>query len=261
MATTTVALGYPTHKANFEIRCEAKTAASVLDMARAAVVTRGEAVFAALRGDILAGRLTPGARLPFSELCARYDASTGVLREGLSRLVEQGLVRLEPQQGYRVAPLSEHDLAELTAARVRIETLVLADAIDEGDLAWESRLTALHHTLSRTPQVDQDDPARFSEAWTLAHADFHAAILSGCRNSRLRGLADGLRDSAELYRQWSRPLGHDHARDIPGEHRALLEAALARDTDTAVSVLTDHINHTTAVLLHDAATSATRITA
>lgn len=227
-------------------------------MAHAAATTRGEAVFAALRGDILAGRLTPGSRLPFAELSTRYDASTGVLREGLSRLVEQGLVRLEPQQGYRVTPLSQHDLAELTAARIQIETLVLAAAIAEGDLAWESRLTAVHHTLSRTPQVDSEDPARFSEAWTLAHADYHAAILSGCRNSRLRGLADGLRDSAELYRQWSRPLGHDHDRDIPGEHRALLEAALARDTDTAVAVLTAHIEHTTAVLLDQAATAEGR---
>ncbi|MEJ2862188.1 GntR family transcriptional regulator [Actinomycetospora flava] len=211
--------------------------------------TRGEAVFGALRSDILAGRLTPGARLPFADLCARYGASTGVLREGLSRLVEQGLVRLEPQQGYRVTPLSEQDLVDLTEARVQIETLVLSAAIAEGDLAWESRLTALHHTLSKTPQVDQADPARFSEAWTRAHADYHAAVLSGCGNARLRGLADGLRASAELYRQWSRPLGQDHHRDIAGEHRALLDAVLARDTDTALAVLTAHIQHTSAVLL------------
>jgi DNA-binding GntR family transcriptional regulator len=218
-------------------------------MARAVTLTRGETVFAALRADILAGRLVPGARLPFAELCARYEASTGVVREALSRLVEQGLVRVEPQQGYRVTPLSEHDLAELTEARVQVETLVLAAAIAEGDLAWESRLTAVHHTLSRTPQVDEDDPARFNEAWTRAHAEYHAAVLSGCRNSRLRQLADGLRDSAELYRQWSRPLGHDQDRDIAGEHRALLDAALARDTEAAVAVLTAHIRHTTEVLL------------
>ncbi len=216
--------------------------------------TRGEAVFAAVRADILAGRLTPGSRLPFAELCGRYDASMGVLREALSRLAEQGLVRVEPQQGYRVTPLSVEDLADLTAARVRIEGLVLRDAVAQGDLAWESQVIALHHTLTRTPQTDPDDPARLGEAWTHAHAAFHAGVLAGCANRRLRTIADGLRDSAELYRQWSRPLGHDEDRDVAGEHRALLDAVLARDPETAVGVLTRHIEHTTAVLLDEAAT-------
>ena len=212
-------------------------------------------MFAAVRGDILAGRLTPGSRLPFAELCARYDASMGVLREALSRLAEQGLVLVEPQQGYRVTPLSVEDLADLTAARVRIEGLVLREAIDAGDLGWESQVIAQHHTLVRTPQVDPADPGRFAEAWTGAHAAFHASVLAGCGNRRLRVIADGLRDSAELYRQWSRPLGHDEDRDIAGEHRALLDAVLARDAETAVGVLTRHIEHTTAVLLDHAATN------
>lgn len=217
--------------------------------------TRGEVVFASLRGDILAGRLTPGSRLPFAELCARYDASMGVLREALSRLAEQGLVRVEPQQGYRVTPLSAEDLAELTAARVRIEGLVLREAIAQGDLAWESQVIALHHTLARTPQTDPADPARLGEAWVVAHAAFHAGVLAGCANRRLRAIADGLRDSAELYRQWSLPIGHDNDRDVAGEHHALLDAVLARDAETAVGVLTRHIEHTTAVLLDAAATS------
>lgn len=223
-------------------------------MNRSSVVTRGESVYTALRGDILAGRLTPGARLPFAELTARYTASTGVLREGLSRLVEQGLVRLEPQRGYHVMALSTSDLAELTAARTSIEALVLRAAVAEGDLAWESALTARHHTLSRTPLVQPGDPDRLADDWTRAHAAYHHAVLAGCRNRRLRDIADGLRDSAEVYRQWSRPLGHDHDRDIAGEHRALLDAALARDADTAVAVLTSHIEHTSRVLLDETAT-------
>lgn len=212
-------------------------------------------MFGSLRADILAGRLTPGSRLPFAELCARYDASMGVLREALSRLAEQGLVRVEPQQGYRVTPLSVEDLADLTAARVRIEGLVLREAIAEGDLGWESQVIALLHTLARTPQTDPDDPARLGEAWTRAHAAFHAGVLAGCGNRRLRAVADGLRDSAELYRQWSLPLGHAGDRDIAGEHRALLDAVLERDADNAVTVLTRHIEHTTEVLLDQAATT------
>jgi DNA-binding GntR family transcriptional regulator len=43
-------------------------------------------------------------------------------------------------------------------------------------------------------------------------------------------------------------VGGDRDRDAPAEHRAMLEAALARDPDRAVAVLTAHIGRTAAVL-------------
>lgn len=64
-------------------------------------------------------------------------------------------------------------------------------------------------------------------------------------------IAESLRDAAELYRQWSVPLGHAH-RDIAGEHRAILEAVLARDVDAASAALATHIEATTKVLLDHA---------
>ena len=103
--------------------------------------------------DILAGRLTPGAKLPFAELVARYGGSTSVIREGLARLVEQGLVQAEPQHGFRVVPLSIGDLDDLTTARCELEGLVLRLSIEAGDLEWESGIVAAHHTLERTPMA------------------------------------------------------------------------------------------------------------
>lgn len=211
--------------------------------------TRGEEVYARLRADILAGRLPPGSRLPFAELCSRYDTSVGVVREGLSRLTEQGLVRAEPQYGYRVTPVSAEDLRHLTEARIGIETLVLRSAIESGDVSWESGALAAHHTLHRTPQQEPDDPQRMSEAWAAAHGAFHAALLNGCPNPRLLGIALALRDSAELYRRWSVPVGHDEDRDVTGEHRQILDAALARDAERATTYLAGHLERTASVLL------------
>ena len=106
-----------------------------------------------MRSDILAGHLTPGAKLPFAELVARYGGSTSVIREGLTRLVEQGLVQAEPQHGFRVVPLSISDLDDLTTARCELEGLVLRLSIAAGDLEWESAIVAAHHTLERTPMT------------------------------------------------------------------------------------------------------------
>jgi DNA-binding GntR family transcriptional regulator len=219
-----------------------------------AAPTRTEQVYARMRSDILAGHLTPGAKLPFAELVARYGGSTSVIREGLTRLVEQGLVQAEPQHGFRVVPLSISDLDDLTTARCELEGLVLRLSIAAGDLEWESAIVAAHHTLERTPMAPQsndtfDDPGALSDEWRAAHARFHNALIAGCPNVRLRTMASSLRDAAELYRSWSGRVGHDQHRDIPGEHGAIAEAVLSRDVERAVAELTTHLRRTADLLI------------
>jgi DNA-binding GntR family transcriptional regulator len=211
--------------------------------------TRTDFMYSRLRADILGGRLAPGSRLKFPELCVQFDASVGVVREALIRLAEQGLVRSQAHQGFTVTPLSFDDLAELTDVRLEIEGLVLRRALADGDIAWESRVLAAHHFLERTPLALAGDPRRLSDAWAAAHAEFHQAVLDGCSSRRLRLIAAGLRDEAELYRRWSLPLGNEPDRDLPTEHRQLMEAALARDEEAAANVLQQHIQHTTRLLV------------
>jgi len=210
-------------------------------MAKTLTGTRVDDVQQRLRSDILAGRLRPGDRLKFPTLCEQFKVSAGVVREALSRLADQGLVRMQPHQGFQVTPLSYDDLRELTSARIQIETMVFRMSVEQGDLEWETGTVAAHHMLARTPVQDPDDPSRPNEAWDEVHAAFHKALLSGCPNRRLLDIAMRLREEAELYRHWSLSLRNDNHRDAAGEHQQLMEAAVARDADLAVERLTAHI--------------------
>jgi DNA-binding GntR family transcriptional regulator len=215
----------------------------------ASVATRAEQVYADLRADILAGRVLPGTKLRLVELTERHGCSMTVVREALTRLSEQGLVQSEPQHGFHVTPLSDDDLEDLTTARCELEGLVLRMSIVHGDIAWESAVVAAHHALDRTAIESDADPQVMSDEWTQAHSGFHAALLSACPNQRLLNMAMSLRDAAELYRRWSRPIGHDDDRDVAGEHRALVVAALGGDADGAVRLLEDHLRRTTRALV------------
>jgi DNA-binding GntR family transcriptional regulator len=209
-----------------------------------APTTRAEQVFVELRVDILTGRFSPGQKLRFAELTDRYGASTTVVREGLTRLAELGLVVASPQQGFQVTPLSVGDLIDLTTARCDIEELALRYAIAHGDLRWESDLVASCHTLERTGArlIETRDPellAQISIAWASARRGYHTALFAGCPNLRLQAFASSMRDAAELYRPWMPPLDRDVDPTI--EHRACADAALARDADLAVALLRQHV--------------------
>ncbi|AWS43645.1 GntR family transcriptional regulator [Streptosporangium sp. 'caverna'] len=203
--------------------------------------TRVDAVWLSLQSDILAGRLRPGERLKFPPLSKRFGLSPSVIREALNRLADQGLVRMQPHQGFQVTPLSAVDLRELVEVRVHVETEVFRRAIEHGDLRWETNIVATHHMLARTPEKDPDDPARTNEAWDEAHSAFHRALLLGCTNKRLLDLATRLRQEFKLYRHLSDSLGDDSERDPAGEHKQLADAAIARDGASAVEQLAAHI--------------------
>jgi DNA-binding GntR family transcriptional regulator len=209
-----------------------------------APTTRAEQVFASIRVDILTGRFAPGQKLRFADLIDRYGASTTVVREGLTRLSELGLVVAHPQQGFQVTPLSVADLVDLTTARCDIEDLALRYAIAHGDLRWESDLVAACHTLQRTGArlVAEHDPSSLADisiAWAGARRGYHSALFAGCPNQRLLAFAASMRDAAELYRPWMPPF--DRSVDPTVEHIACAEAALARDPDLAVALLRQHV--------------------
>lgn len=211
--------------------------------------TRAALAYEELRRDILNGRYEPGSRLRLEELSERYAVSSSVLREVLPRLVGQGLALQLPQQGFRVMSISTVDLHQLTEARVVVETLVLRQSLAHGDADWEAQVVATHHRLSRTPHILPTGD--INEEWAVAHNRFHNALLAGCANERLRGIAASLRDSAEVYRHWSKSSAKVQQRDIAGEHLALQDLAIKRDVKAATQALRRHIELTTELLLRN----------
>lgn len=201
-----------------------------------------------LRADLLACRLQPGSRLKIGELCQSLSVSLSAVREALSRLTSEGLVVAEPQRGFRVAPISADELSDLTQVRAQIEGMCLERAIAVGDVGWEARLVAAFHRLSRTPEREPGDPQRMNEAWSAAHAAYHEALVAACDSPWLLRLRATLYAQSERYRRLSVPLA-EIARDLNREHQDIIDAAFARDSGRARTLMTRHLELTTRILL------------
>jgi DNA-binding GntR family transcriptional regulator len=213
-----------------------------------AAVTRTDHAHDRIRADILSGRIAPGAPLRLAAIAGDLSVSMSVVREALTRLAGQGLVTATPNPGFRVIPLSREDLLDLTSLRVMLECRALESSVAAGDVRWEGDVVSAHHVLERTP-ISPPGHIAASEEWMRAHATFHDALVAECGSPRLLALVRSLRDSTEIYRQWSGPIGAERGRDILGEHRALMELATARRASEASEALRAHIQCTTDLLL------------
>lgn len=205
---------------------------------------------ARIRQDIINGKLAPGSRLRLKELAAGYDVGVIPLREALSRLANSGFVSAADQKGFSVGQISAAEITDITAARLHIECKALADSIRQGDVEWESRVLAAHHRLERLSIVEGPERLLKPE-WERAHELFHHALISGCNSPTLLHLCAALRDQTARYRFLSMHYAESTVRNVPHEHRQLMEATLAKDVDKACDLLAAHYQATTdSVLKH-----------
>lgn len=211
--------------------------------------TRAGDVLARMRSDIISCTLKPGAKLRFETLRELYEVSFSTLREALSRLVAEGLVVAEGQRGFMVAPVSLSDLTDLTDVRVLIERECIRRAIADGDDRWEADIIATYHRMDRL-QTRLGPTYYLSDEWAKLHGAFHLSLVAACNSPNLLEIRRKLFERAHRYRRMSSQFRPQwRAKDV--EHKMIMDAVIARDTETARDLIERHIRETTAnVIAH-----------
>ena len=188
-----------------------------------------DALADALRREILDGELPAGSRLRERELCEAYGVARHSLRAALRALAADGLVRIEPHRGARVAQLSADDvrwLYELRAA-LEIEAAHLALERNGGKLP-----PAVHEALARL------QAACDTGAWSAvneAHAGLHQAIVAAANSPRIAAAHAALSGEMRLFLLALQP-------HIPPAELAADHAALVRGLESdGPSVLREHL--------------------
>lgn len=182
---------------------------------------------------IIAGGIAAGTRLRQDHVAEEFEASHVPVREAFRRLEAQGLVVSVPRRGVRVAGFSTEEIREVAEMRAALEVLALRQA-------------APHLTKAILDQADaatrDGDRAGDVHAWEKANRAFHRLILAPCNMPRLLKSIDDLQAASARFlfagwkAEWEAPTDRDH--------RAILAALRAGDTETAAFVLARHVQWT-----------------
>ena len=186
-----------------------------------------------LRGLIIQGKLAPGEKLKIESLKSLLDTGASPIREALSLLTSDQLVERIDQRGFRVAPASAEHFSEILTLRCQLDIIALKSSIDLGDAAWEESLLLSHSDLTKTPR---DNP----EHWESLHKAFHCMLLSACDSPILLRFCTQLYDLNIRYRYLAGKSGGYSKRNLEQEHEDIMQAALDRNTELAVSRLMSH---------------------
>ncbi|OVZ55891.1 hypothetical protein CDO44_22325 [Pigmentiphaga sp. NML080357] len=200
-------------------------------------------IYERLRADLLDGLWPPGQKLPMHRLREHYAIGASPLREALSRLVAEGLAVHNDQRGFSAAAVSPAELDDIVRNRIALESIALEQGLARRGPEWEEALLIAFHRLSRTPRSVDADSYEENPVWEQQHRAFHFALLSACGSPLLMGFCEQLYDRAYRYRQLAARKAYKRRNELD-EHRAIFEAVMAGDLETAKQLLAQHYQRT-----------------
>jgi DNA-binding GntR family transcriptional regulator len=189
---------------------------------------------AMIRQSLVSGEYKAGDLISAAAMASRLNVSNSPVREAMLELVSEGILEVERNRGFRVIPLSEHDLDEVYEVRLWLESQAMRE-LAARKIDVESSRPLAQRTVEAARKQDLSEFLR-------ADREFHLSLLERLGNTRLSKIVENLRDQTRLYGiQALADAGKLEASGV--EHLEIIDAVLRCDPAAAEAAMTRHLAH------------------
>ena len=191
-------------------------------------------VYGCLRSAIVFGDIAQGMPVQEPMVAAHFGVSRTPVREALLRLRSDGLITIKKQSGTFVAPIDPARVEEGMLVREALEPRVVERAAERlsarelSELETETRLMAL--------AADDNDGRGF----IAADDRFHQVLIEAGGFPHIAEIIDRVNAQLDRVRHLSTN-NVTRARTAVKEHRALIKALRAGDSESSAEILAEHL--------------------
>lgn len=193
-----------------------------------------------VKRQVLTGAFPGGELISEGEVAAALGMSRTPVREAFLRLEAEGLLRLYPQRGALVVPVSSGESRAVIEARLVLEQFAVRKVIGRGAAVRASVFERLSAELQRQRDaVAQSDWEEFSDA----DRAFHDVTLQESGNAIVAGFYSSLRDR-QMRMNRELVMHEERVTTILDEHRVIAEAVRDGDLQRTDEALRMHLAST-----------------
>jgi len=195
---------------------------------------KGNRLHARLHGDILTGRLRPGEALSETRIAEQHGISRTPVREVFQRLAKEGLLRVVPQIGTFVAPISLSAVGASQFIREALECRAVRQAAEHVTRAQVGELR--RQIDQQTRAIDAGDHIAFF----ALDETMHQYILAIAGHPKVWDLIASVKAQLDRVRHLSLE-HHDWLAMIFRQHRQIVECIAGRDAPGAEQSMQAHL--------------------
>ena len=207
-----------------------------------------EMVYSILREKIISKEFAEGERLELDGICKHLGVSKTPIKEALSHLESEGLVRILPRSGTFVSNFSENDVEDSFDVRRVLECFaveIICKYSSDEEIETLEKMVEKLGKLANHPDIKEIYP----DYLKLDH-EFHRQMVLQTKNKRLQEAHERENLHAQMarirYRSFEREL--DKAQN---EHERMIEAIKERNVEKAVFEINSHLKRAKKSLLND----------
>ncbi|HEX7122258.1 MAG TPA: FadR/GntR family transcriptional regulator, partial [Gemmatimonadaceae bacterium] len=214
-----------------------------------------EEIVSRVQGQILAGELKPGDRLPAErEMAARLGVSRAAVREAIKSLKEKGLIEVVVGRGAFVTAPSPDRVADsisllLHGQRQTLEHVRQARQLLEIPIARLAARQRAPRNLFRLRELVERMEAigDASHQFIALDSDFHLELARATGNPVLEVLSQTMLEMLRGERVYMMGV-HGEMADALAAHRRIQRAVERGDGDEAARAMSDHLAHLAGVI-------------
>jgi len=149
-----------------------------------------------LETDILSGFFRPKERLIEKNLCQRYHASRGTIRQVLKELEFKQLINHHSNRGAFIAEPTKKEIEDIFGARVLLENYALDSVIQNLDRQTLAQIIIHQGAFEKAVK------AKNLRAMMNSNRLFHNGIFQTCGNAIITEMIDQLRKRSHLWQHY-----------------------------------------------------------
>lgn len=167
-------------------------------MVRAPVASLREQALAIIRDAITAGELDEDRIYSAAGLAKQLGMSLSPVREAMMALVTEGTVEAVPNRGFRLVPVTQADLEEITHVRVLLAVPAVRQLCEQAAVSPETSAQIEQLRAQAAATVDAAEAGNMTAFFTHDRR-FHEALLEFGLGRRAAEISLRLRDQSRIF--------------------------------------------------------------
>lgn len=192
-----------------------------------------EMVASAMRRAILSKDMHEGEDITLEGIASQLGVSITPVREAFQILASDGLIKLRPNKGAVVLGINKKFIQDHYETRAILEREAAAMVCRNN-----ADITDIVEAFQQAEAALKVDGVKSVEVYTNYNQAFHMAIWNAAGNEKMKSLLSSMWNGLPMGRAIKE---EDYAQISFGEHRAILDAIIARDEDKAKEFMNNHI--------------------
>jgi DNA-binding GntR family transcriptional regulator len=198
-------------------------------------LTKQQAIYQHLKGQIMEGKLPPGQRLIIDEIADGLGLSIIPVREALQLLQSERLVEIRPHAGATVSAITHENIEEVFTILEGMEAVTVRRLAKSFSTGLAAKLASL------IKQMDVTEKKSESEKWSALNMEFHLAMSEATGMPWLHEITTRVLGNWDRIRRHFFREGSEHRfAEAQKEHHAILKALEKGDADQAEQLARQH---------------------